>query len=336
MKKRLKRRLYRLIPMKPKNMRFTDRMWIAVLMVLSALAGVLSNPNPLAHIQFSSINPFVKTDPVAERGLVITPASAQDLASLFDTHNYTLENSARDDKKIPPIFISTMPKDLHAIASVDEKKELFIRSILPLVLLSNERISKDRARLLQIAYTLQKGKALSQTERDFLDVLYVEYETTPGDIAELIERVDIVPPSLALAQAAEESGWGTSRFAQMGNALYGQQVLEGDEGILPLERVEGRKHYVRSFDTLYETVASYTNNLNSHRAYGEFRKARAEMRRNKDVLNPEILAKTLVKYSERGEDYVKTIKRIMRINDLAALDAARLDTPIQVASDLMI
>jgi Bax protein len=193
-----------------------------------------------------------------------------------------------------------------------------------LVLLVNEHITKERQQLLQIESAWKAGKVLSESQYQFLQKLGDEYDVASLDIVELKKRVDIVPTSLALAQAAEESGWGTSRFAQGGNALYGQQVHTADEGMLPINREDGRTHYVKGFDSLFDTVLAYTRNLNTHRAYSEFREVRAGERRMGKSPDSFALVKTLNRYSERKDDYVRTIETIMRLNDLGAFDNAKL------------
>jgi uncharacterized FlgJ-related protein len=140
-------------------------------------------------------------------------------------------------------------------------------------------------------------------------------------------RVDIIPPSLALAQAAEESGWGTSRFADVGNALFGQWTWS--EGIAPLEQREGKGDYrIAKFDSPLDSVRAYMLNLNTHAAYRSLRERRREMRVRGDQLSGWELAETLTSYSERGAAYVETLHTIMRVNRLAATDSAYLtDSP---------
>ena len=143
----------------------------------------------------------------------------------------------------------------------------------------------------------------------------------------LMRRVDTVPASLALAQAAEESGWGTSRFAQEGNALFGQWTTAEGEGLVPRRREAEASHKVRVFDELHDAVAAYLHNLNTHRAYRQFRLTRAEQRAESGRLDSVALVEDLKSYSERGEDYVASIKTIIRVNRLRQLDQAAFDSP---------
>ena len=136
--------------------------------------------------------------------------------------------------------------------------------------------------------------------------------------------VDIIPPSLAIAQSAEESGWGTSRFAREGNALFGQKTWKKGKGIVPKKRAIGKKYKVRSFEHLIDGVHSYARNLNGHFAYKIFRAKRANLRKNGLRIDWLSLADTLFSYSERGDDYIQTIKRIIVENRLAVFDYARL------------
>ena len=145
------------------------------------------------------------------------------------------------------------------------------------------------------------------------------------DFDALLKRVDIVPPSLAIAQAAEESGWGTSRFAREGNALFGQRAYKASKkGIVPKERPDGTNFRVRAFDHLIDGVKAYVHNLNSHFAYEDFRDLRATLRAETGHIDGYALAGSLLRYSERGEDYINTIRVIMRVNSLQVFDSAKL------------
>ena len=142
---------------------------------------------------------------------------------------------------------------------------------------------------------------------------------------EMVRRIDVIPPSLALAQAAEESGWGTSRFARQGNAIFGQRTWRDQAGLEPARRAKGETFKVRAFSSLIDGIMSYTRNLNSHVAYDEFRRAREAQRRNGGGPNGYALATTLKRYSERGAAYIKTLRMLMRVNNLQGFDRVRLD-----------
>jgi Bax protein len=140
-----------------------------------------------------------------------------------------------------------------------------------------------------------------------------------------LRRVDAISPALALAQSAEESGWGRSRFAVKGNALFGQRTWGKGSGLVPQRRDEGGRHEVRVFPSLLESVRSYARNLNGHPAYGDFRARRAAMRARDTKLDPYGLIETLTAYSERREDYVRTIHKILRVDNLEELEGTRLE-----------
>jgi len=143
-------------------------------------------------------------------------------------------------------------------------------------------------------------------------------------------KVDIVPVSLALAQAAEESGWGTSRFAAQGNAVYGQWTW-GKNAIVPeQQRKELGNYGIASFETLQQSICAYMLNLNTHNAYASLRTKRAELRAMDQKITGHILAGQLTRYSERGEEYVKGLRSLMEYNQLSPADDAYLsdDPPI--------
>ena len=151
-----------------------------------------------------------------------------------------------------------------------------------------------------------------------------KYKVKRGGAEELLRRMDLVPPSLALAQAAEESGWGTSRFVMEGNALFGQWTLNSSGGMIPNQRSAMKKHKVKKFSTLIDGVRAYALNLNTHGAYRVFRLKREKARKASSVMTGIKLSKYLKAYSERGLDYITTIQKIIRTNRLGQLDKARL------------
>ncbi|MAW44802.1 MAG: flagellar biosynthesis protein FlgJ [Gammaproteobacteria bacterium] len=181
----------------------------------------------------------------------------------------------------------------------------------------------DRARLAALANT--SDEALSRADRRFLAGLVDRYEidtsaSSEDQRAELMVRLDTVPMSLALTQAAMESAWGTSRFAREGNNLFGQWCYQPGCGIVPKRRGEGQVHEVASFDDVDAAVASYLRNINSHRAYADLRAARADLRAANQPVTGNAMANHLLRYSERGLDYVEEIQSMIRVNKLAVLD----------------
>ncbi len=225
---------------------------------------------------------------------------------------------------MPPVFLSRFPADLAAVRSPKRRKELFIKTVLPLVLRANDEVRVDRRRMLSLIMRASHQGELASTEQAFLDFLAVQYEVSVKDLVELQQRVDVIPASLALAQGAEESGWGTSRFARLGNAVFGQRTFRKGQGLVPLRRERGRRHEVKAFNSLYTSVRAYVWNLNTHFAYAKFREKRAAFRQGGQPLDSYALTETLDRYSERGDKYIKTIRIIMRANDLHEFDDVEL------------
>ncbi|MEE8173302.1 MAG: glucosaminidase domain-containing protein, partial [Alphaproteobacteria bacterium] len=242
----------------------------------------------------------------------------------FERIDYDLANVRNSGNNVPRLYLDKLPADIADVPSVATRKRIFIKSVLPVVLRVNEDILAARQRLQQLRTTLDGGMSLTDEQRDWLYQMAERYETDPYDWDAFMARVDIVPPSLAIAQAAEESGWGTSRFAREGNALFGQYTYKASNGILPEERANGRHHLIRAYSSLVEGVRSYMHNLNYHRAYGEFRSARKWLRAHAKPMDGHTLAGELIRYSERGAAYVETIRHIIRANKLSPLDDARL------------
>jgi Bax protein len=237
---------------------------------------------------------------------------------------YSVDRVRAGDGVVPRVFAEAMPSDMAAIPSSDERKRFFIKLMLPLVLEANERLMVDRSHLIYLMSLQRVGLDPALADRRWLADMYELYEVAPGDDAELLRRVDMIPPSLALAQAAQESGWGTSRFVHEGNALFGQRVWEAGDGMVPDDRAAGQSHEVRSFDGLNGSVLAYMVNLNRHPAYANFRDLRMSLRRTDRPLDPLLLAGGLGGYSEEGRGYIEKIRAIIRANDLTDFDRARL------------
>jgi len=251
--------------------------------------------------------------------------SAADLADIFRRIDYRLGGVGAGARPVPRIVIDRIPADLADMRSASERKQVFIKMMLPLVLAANERILADRREIRALRDRVGgRPAALSPSERAWLERKCRRYGLDDPDFDALLRRVDMIPPSLALAQAAEESGWGTSRFVREGNALFGQRTFKRGAGLVPERREDGQRHEVRVFSRLLDSIMSYMTNLNSHAAYREFRLSRERQRSVLGRLDGWALAGTLTRYSERGEDYVRTIRSIIEANGLRALDRARL------------
>jgi Bax protein len=209
---------------------------------------------------------------------------------------------------------------------------MFIETALPLILHVNEMIARDRARLVSLRARMANGETISDADQAWLRTEADAYGLDHVDMDELMLRVDVIPPSLALAQSAEESGWGTSRFAQEGNALFGQRIWTDNGGLVPNERGDGDRYRVAAFDRLIDGVVSYARNLNSHPAYDAFRRARAAQRHGRGTLDGFTLAGSLARYSERGARYIRAVRTIIRSNALDSFDHARLDDQLVTAT----
>ena len=256
----------------------------------------------------------------------------------FAEMGYHLDAVLSGRDPVPRLILASIPAGLEDVAEAKVRKALFVQTVLPLVLKVNEEILKDRQRLWKIRVAKASGRKLDALDRLWIAVASDRYKVGRGDLDALLARIDIVPPSIALAQAAEESGWGTSRFAREGNAIFGQWTFSPrSRGLTPRERAEGQKHRIRTFENLLESVRAYALNLNTHSAYRDFRRVRSSLRGEGRPLTGMPLLPTLTAYSERGVDYLRNLHQIMTINDLDRADEVRLrdhdDSGLQVAGD---
>jgi len=238
--------------------------------------------------------------------------------NLFEDLGYDLK-SIRDGKKVKPIYLTKLPKDLNSLGNTKTKRELFIKIVLPLILDENEKIKENRKKLFKI---LSKNFNTAG-ERVWLKRRFKEYKIKDQDLSRLKMRMDIIPVSVAIAQAANESGWGTSRFALEGNALFGQWTWS-KKGISPKNKDKNKTHKVLQFQILKASVRAYKNNLNTHNAYKDFREARAQLRQEKGQVTGLELTKYLKNYASIGEKYVSILENIIIKNSLTDFDNANL------------
>ncbi len=244
--------------------------------------------------------------------------NAETTLNLFEDLNYDLK-AVRAGQKVKPIYLTKLPKDLNTLGDTKTKRELFIKIVLPLILYENEKIIDDRKRLFKIL-----GKNFnSPGEKVWLNRRFKEYKIKDKDLAELKMRMDIIPVSIALAQAANESGWGTSRFALEGNALFGQWTWSKN-GISPKNKDPDQNHKILQFQILKASVRAYKNNLNTHNAYKEFREVRAKLRQSGTNITGLALIKYLKNYAAIGEKYTEIIKGIIEHNSLTDFDKVNL------------
>ena len=244
--------------------------------------------------------------------------SAATIEELFKSTNYNLED-VRKNKLVKPISLDLLPKEIVKIENTKKRKELFIQIILPLIINENDSIKLDRMKLFSI---LNKSKN-TKAEQEWLNLKFKQYGVVNKNLSTLKVRMDEVPASMAIAQAAKETGWGTSRFAQEGNALFGQWTWSGD-GIKPADAEDNSTHKVMRFKVLQASVKAYQRNLNTHSSYKNFRGARAELRDEGKKLDSTILSEYLDKYAETGKEYVKILQQIIRQNNLTDFDDAKL------------
>jgi len=238
--------------------------------------------------------------------------------NLFKDVEYDL-GKVRTQKLVKPIYFTQFPRDLESIQSSKLKKETFIQIVLPLVVAENERILEDREKLR----VLTDKKFTTDLEKQWLRQKLLEYKVKKGDLKELMLRMDIIPTSIALAQAAKESGWGTSRFALEGNAIFGQWTWSG-QGIAPLDRESNKNHKILKFPILRASVKAYQNNLNTHKSYKSFRDKRQKLRQNKKRIIGLELTETLKNYAQTGSEYTKILNQIIRQNRLTDFERVKL------------
>jgi len=244
--------------------------------------------------------------------------NAETTLNLFEDLNYDLK-AVRIGQKVKPIYLTKLPKDLKTLGDTKTKRELFIKIVLPLILYENEKIIDDRKKLFKI---LSKNFN-SPGEKVWLNRRFKEYKIKDKDLAELKMRMDIIPVSIALAQSANETGWGTSRFALEGNALFGQWTWS-KKGISPKNKDPDQSHKILQFQILKASVRAYKNNLNTHYAYKEFREVRAKLRQSGTRITGLALIKYLKNYSAIGEKYTEIIEGIIVQNSLTDFDNANL------------
>jgi len=267
-----------------------------------AVLGILS-----AAVLAVAVLVFFETDPGAP------PAEVAALPPLLATEIHSELGYALDDvansKAAPALFIDSIDVNLDRIRDVNEKKATFFRIMLPHIARENDRIRDERAKILAAPDKVP-------------DKLFEKYDVESGNVNELLRRVDVVPASLVLSQAALESGWGTSRFARNGNNFFGMRTYNKDvKGIDPKE-ADGFKVIV--FKNIAASVRAYMKNLNTHNAYKQLRHARAEQRAQGDPPTGRTMSNFLTAYSEIPEKYGARLRGMMDRNNLDRFDGVRL------------
>lgn len=264
-----------------------------------------------------------------DKAQIIEPETTSSLQDFFQTLDY---NWTRLENGAPPFILEKIPEDINNTGSIETKKRAFFMGLLPMILIANQEIKNEREEIKRIL-ARHESRVTQNGDKERLTRIAARYGLRGNAFTDqwirkrLLRRVDTIPPSLVLAQAANESAWGTSRFAQRGNNLFGEWTFRSGSGIVPAERSEGEFHELRKFPSLYESIRSYMNNLNSHGAYHELRQIRESLRREGKPVTGMALANGLQQYSERGEDYIREIKAMIRHNQLARVNMAFLRTP---------
>ena len=260
----------------------------------------------------------VKRNNVAEVILPDLNLKTETVIQLFKDVDYDLRK-VRNEKLVKPIYFTQFPRDLDNLQSIKLKKETFIKIVLPLIVAENEKILDDREKLKN----LSEKKFTSDLEKQWLRQKLLEYKVKKGNMDELMFRMDMIPVSIALAQAAKESGWGTSRFALEGNAIFGQWTWDG-QGIAPLKRDGDKNHKILKFPILRASVKAYKNNLNTHKSYSKFREKRKSLRDKNKKITGLALTDTLKNYAQTGSEYTKILNQIITQNNLSDFELVRL------------
>ena len=267
----------------------------------------------------AAIKDFVSQPP---RFVAVTTARLQ---AAMDEADFRLDRVRGGRAPVPRLFLAAMPRDFRTVGDTATRKALFMQASLPLILRANEEILANRRHLEELYNRVRQGRSLAAADAYWLAALAQQYGTAADDFAGLLVRVDAISPAVAMAQAALESGWGQSRFAMEGNALFGQRTWRRGAGIVPSGRAAGSSFEVKYFDRLIDSVRDYALNLNRHPAYVGFRAKRAAMRAANGPFDSYELAVGLDAYSERGADYVDMLQLIMRANAMERFDTALLD-----------
>tara|TARA_B100000686_G_C16788116_1_gene976654 strand:- start:1216 stop:2169 length:954 start_codon:yes stop_codon:yes gene_type:complete len=246
-------------------------------------------------------------------------SESKEMIDIFKKYNFSSENFLSDESDNLIIF-SSLPNDFMEVEPVSERKKLFVNTLLPIIYVENQKILEDRKKILDW-WSQSNGEDFS---REFwpswLFELSEKYDSGNSNVGNLLIKVDIVPTSVALAQAAIESGWGTSRYLREGNAIYGQYTFDKKKGISPKKIPKGKNFYIKKFSNLSESTRSYLKNINTHRAYEKFRQERKKLRMNGEILSGKVLSSYLESYSERRKAYVDDVRNLIESNNFMKFD----------------
>lgn len=269
-------------------------------------------------VRITEDNTFVRpaTAPPPPVALLLLDNSVKKFSAALENHEFNLA-AVRRGARVPRVFVATLPQDIDQLRTANEKRDTFIRAILPMILAVNERIAAERRYLLELRRRAEAGEALPAADQAWLAALSDRYKINGKnrklDWAALLERVDVVPPSLALAQSIVETGWGASAPARRSNALFG---MIGGDGTDTAK--------LAAFETLYASVAAYVHNLNTFGAYTDFRRQRGVLRNDGKAPDGQVLAITLQRYSELGLEYTRHIQGVIDKESLKPFDESQL------------
>ena len=244
---------------------------------------------------------------------------SNEMIEIFDKNEFTINNFVEGKIKKMIIF-SSLPDDFMEIEPIKLRKDLFIKSMIPIIFIENEKVLIDRKKILNW-WTETEGEEIAREFwPDWLIGTSDLYNFDGENIGDLLKRVDIIPISLALSQAIIESGWGTSRYARQGNAIFGQYTFDEDSGLIPEKREKKDKHLIKKFGSLNLSVRSYIKNLNTHNAYAGLRKKRRDLRMEGSLITGHKLLPFLYNYSERGKDYITDLTKLIDENNFKKFD----------------
>ena len=262
--------------------------------------------------------------PVFDNAKMLAPESSAALEAVFSSIGYTLPSVKSGAKLVPNLYIRELPPDFSQITDIERRKALFIKAILPLALTVNDRLEKYRDTLIELN---QPDRTLTVEEQQWVKAIAKLHKSPDQVPSKLLSRIGPLPVDLIIAQAAVESGWGTSRFATEGNALFGQWTWKKGAGIIPLEREDGETYAVRSYPSLIESVWDYAYNLNTSNSYQKFREARAQSIREGLPLDAISLMQNLKNYSQKGDAYIATLREVIKQNNLTTLNQTKSEKP---------
>ncbi|MCK4535608.1 MAG: glucosaminidase domain-containing protein [Desulfuromonadales bacterium] len=267
---------------------------------------------------------------------VIRPATVDGMQAYFQALDYRWENL---NEGVPPFILEQFPDDFDKSLQTDQRKETFFMGLLPMVLLANQSIMEARRELLAMLERFKGTHTIEAEDQEWLQELTNAYGLRGNPLTDhrtrtiLLRRVDTIPPSLALAQAANESAWGMSRFAKEGNNLFGQWTFTPGTGIVPKNRPPGATYEVQRFKSLNASIRGYIKNLNTHSAYRGLRLTRGELRAAGKPVTGKALAGGLSRYSTRGAEYVQEIRAMINHNDLSVLNQTALNFSMKHATE---